>query len=100
MKEICKRIAVVIAIMFIALGGCISCTGDKDWWLCLIPSAVGLLILLSVQIAEKIENKRSNKDTIMVSDKYIIIKTSQGNEYKITKKKSDFEELFEKHSKE
>lgn len=102
MKEICKRIAVVTAIMFITLGGCVSYASDEGWWLPLIPAGVGILILTSIYVAEKIENARMRKlvkDYIVWGDKFITISTN-GKRYRIPIKKSDFEELFEKHSKE
>lgn len=105
MKEIIKKILVVASIMLIALGGCVSCASDEDWWLCLLPAAIGVLILLSIYISEKIENNKKNKqkDKIIIDDKFITVNTNQ-NTYRFPKDKSDFvailDELKDKQQEE
>lgn len=75
MKEIIKKILVVASIMLIALGGCVSCASDEDWWLCLIPAAIGILILLSIYISEKIKNNKRRKQNgkIIIDGRHIKI---------------------------
>lgn len=101
MKEIIKRIAVVTAIMFIALGGCISYASDKDWWICLIPSVIGLLILLGIYTAQKIETNKKRKfqhSKIDFNERFITISIN-GNEYRIPKEKSQFKAVLESREK-
>lgn len=88
MKEIIKRLLIVDSILLIVLGGCVN---DEDWWLCLLPVAVGCLIILSIYISEKIENNKKNKqkDKIIIDDKFITVNTNQ-NTYRFPKDKSDF----------
>lgn len=92
MKEIIKKILLVASIMLIALGGCAGCVNDEDWWLCLIPAAIGCVILILVYISEKIENNKKNKqkDKIIINDKFITVNTNQ-NTYRFPKDKPDFD---------
>ena len=105
MKEIIKKILIVASIMIIALGGCVSCASDEDWWLCLLPAAIGVLILLSIYISEKIENnkKHKQKDKIIIDDRFITVNTNQ-NAYRFPKDKPDFvailDELKDKQQEE
>lgn len=96
MKEIIKKISIVASIMLIALGGCVSCTSDEDWWLCLIPAAIGILILLSIYISEKIKNNKMHKqqDKIIIDNKFITVNTNQ-NTYRFLKEKSDFDTVLD-----
>lgn len=97
MKEIIKRIAVVTAIMFIALGGCVSYASDKDWWLCLIPSVVGVLVILGIYTAEKIEKRKcqNKKQGRIEFDKKFITISINGNTYRFTKEQSEFDSVLE-----
>lgn len=92
MKEIIKKILLVASIMFIALGGCVSCASDEDWWLCLLPAAIGCVILILIYISEEIENNQKNKqkDKIIIDDKFITVNTNQKT-YRFPKDKPDFE---------
>lgn len=92
MKEIIKKILVVASIMLIALGGCVSCASDEDWWLCLIPAAIGILILLSIYISEKIKNNKRRKQNgkIIIDGRHIKIDFNN-HSYRIINSPSDFE---------
>ena len=92
MKEIIKRLLIVDSILLIALGGCAGCVNDEDWWLCLLPAAIGCLIILSIYISEKIENSKRHKkkDKVIIDDKFVTVNTNQ-NTYRFPKEKSDFE---------
>lgn len=92
MKEIIKRLLIVDSILLIALGGCAGCVNDEDWWLCLLPAAIGCVILILIYISEKIKNNKNNKqkDKIIIDDKFITVNTNQ-NTYRFPKDRPEFE---------
>ncbi len=88
MKEIIKRLLIIDSILLIVLGGCAGCVNDEDWWLCLLPAAVGCLIILSIYISENKRHKK--KDKVIIDDKFITVNTNQ-NTYRFPKDRPEFE---------